>query len=326
MRVERHVVPSRGARVVLTRYLWRATRPSADAHHPVLVVPGYGMNSNIFSFHPEGISLVEALAREGLDPWTVDLRGQGGARNVEAAYGLAELAWDDLPAALAHVSKVTHAERVHLIGCSLGAAISFTYLSRFGASAPVGSMVSMAGLVTWREIHPLVRTAFLSPTLASWVPTRGTKHAAALALPILRSFGRSLLSLYLNPDTTDLTHQAKMLETVEDPARHLNREIGEWLRRRELVVGGINVSRSLAAYRKPLLCVVAAHDGIVPPATSRAIYEDVGSEDRELLMVGEDDHRVAHADLFLGKRMFDLAFQPIARFLATRSGPPSSSS
>ena len=63
MRGERFLVDNRaGWRLALTRY--RETREPKG--RPVLIVPGYGMNSFIFSFHPNGPSMVECLAARGL--------------------------------------------------------------------------------------------------------------------------------------------------------------------------------------------------------------------------------------------------------------------
>ena len=78
-----------------------------DAHlvrgkNPVLIVPGYGMNSFIFSYHPRGVSLEAYLARAGFEVWRVDLRAQGRSVSVGGGeeYGLENLAMADLPTAI----------------------------------------------------------------------------------------------------------------------------------------------------------------------------------------------------------------------------------
>src|SRR5205085_11785277 len=76
-----------------------------EGARPVLIVPGYGMNSYIFGYHPGGPSLIECLPARGLEVWTVHLRGQG--RSIRARgnnrYGIADLAIEDIGAAIAHV-------------------------------------------------------------------------------------------------------------------------------------------------------------------------------------------------------------------------------
>src|SRR4051794_26749737 len=98
---------------------------------PVLIVPGYGMNSYIFGFHPNGPSLVECLAARGLEIWTVDLRGQGRSIRTRGTrrYGIAELAVEDIRTAIDHIVShtVTGESKLDLIGCSLGTALAFAH-------------------------------------------------------------------------------------------------------------------------------------------------------------------------------------------------------
>jgi hypothetical protein len=110
-----------------------------------------------------------------------------------------------------------------------------------------------------------------------------------------------------------------MVRTVEDANPQVNREIAAWIARRDLVVRGVNVSKALPAMTRPFLCVVANNDGIVPPATSRATFDAIGSEDKKLLCVGDDRTPIAHADLFLATIAPERIFRPIADFLVARA-------
>lgn len=317
--VEPHYVDNRaGWRLAVTRFGPPAGVPVRP--RPLLIVPGYGMNSFIFGFHPEGASLVESLATRGHEVWTVDLRGQGRSIRARGSnrYGIAELAVDDLGVVLRHVlaRTTTGGVRVDLVGCSLGAALSFAHVASV-PDAPVHAMVSMAGVVTWKETHPLVRLAFGTPRLAGMVRFSNTRRLARVALPVLAKVAPSLLSIYLNPASTDLAQSARMVQTVEDPHPVINREIAEWIARGDLVVRGVNVSRALASMTHPFLCVVAAHDGIVLPATARHAYDVIGSPTRELLVVGDDTLRIAHGDLFLCRGAELRVFAPVAEFLAS---------
>ncbi len=296
-------------------------RPVGDAPHaarPVLIVPGYGMNSYIFGFHPRGPSMIDCLSARGLEVWTVDLRGQG--RSIRARgnnrYGLADLAIEDLGAAIAHVlaNTMTGATTVDIVGCSLGTALAFAHVASVPA-APVHALVSMAGLVTWKGAHPVVRFAFGSPRLVGLMRIRNTRQLARLALPLLTKVAPSLLSVYLNGRSTDLTHVSKLVQAVEDPHPVINREIAEWIRRGDLVVRGVNVSKKLPELGHPFFCVVANDDGIVLPETSRHTYDVIGSEKKRLLIVGDPEQPIAHADLFLFTGAQERVFRPIADFL-----------
>jgi pimeloyl-ACP methyl ester carboxylesterase len=277
------------------------------------------MNSFIFNFHPSGPSMVECLAARGLEVWTVDLRGQGRSLRGRGTlrYGIGDLAIEDLGAAIAHVlanTSIAGADRVDLVGCSLGTALSFAHVAVV-ADAPVHAIVSMAGLVTWRDAHPIVRFAFASPRVASLIRMKNTRRFARVALPVLSRVAPSLLSVYINERSTDLSQAARMVQTVEDPHPIINREIAEWIARRDLVVRGVNVSERLRSLRHPFFCVVANDDGIVLPETSRHTFDVIGSARKELLLVGEPDMPIAHADLFLCNGAQPRIFAPIADFL-----------
>ncbi len=284
---------------------------------PVLLVPGYGMNAFVFGFHPQGPSLEESLAARGLDVWSVELRGQGKSKGATKRFGLAELALEDLPVAVDFVRKHTGADQVDLIGCSLGTALSFIYLAH-RPDAPVHSVVSYGGLVTWVDVHPLLRVAFASPWLASKVEMRRTRDLARIALPGVAKVAPQLLSFYINARSTDLSRSDEMVQTVEDPNPKVNLQIARWIEQRSLIVRGVDVSAKLRGMKHPLLCVVAKDDGVVPERTARAVYEHIASPDKELLVVGGGPRPIAHADLFLSEGAQEKIFTPVATFLLKR--------
>ncbi len=305
-----------GLTLAIRRTRSAGASPAAGTR-PLLIVPGYGMNSFVFGFHPLGLSLEAHLASRGLEVWSVDLRGQGSSSSApHPDYGLGDLAVEDLGAAIDFVCTNTTLGDgpVDLVGCSLGASICFAHLACV-PGAKVRAVVNMGGMVTWRKTHPLVQVAFASPWLVGKVKFSGTRSIARLALPLIARTLPKLLSIYLNPETTDLARADTMVNTVEDPVPSINREIAKWLRSRELSVRGVNVSRALRTMKNPLLCIVANQDGIVPPETARAVYDEIGSDIRELLSVGSVDWPVAHADLFLGRHAQERIFEPMARFL-----------
>ncbi len=297
---------------------------------PVLIVPGYGMNSFIFGFHPNGPSLEETLANAGLDVFSADLRGQGQSRQMDVnstpatrrgqrqteSFGFKDLATTDLPKVVGEIRRMTNQD-VDLIGCSLGTTIAFAYLAHH-PRAPIGSVVSLGGLVTWIDVPTILRVAFASPRLAGALKIRGTRALARRALPFIAKNAPGLLSIYINPRSTDLSRADEMVQTVEDPNSQINEEIAHWVASRDLIVGGLNVSRAMGAMRHPLMCVVAKNDGIVPERTARGVYDQSGSTDKELLVVGDDDHPIAHADLFLSNGAQEKIFMPIANFLLSR--------
>jgi alpha-beta hydrolase superfamily lysophospholipase len=295
---------------------------AARPRRPVLIVPGYGMNSFIFGYHPRGRSIEAHLAWRGFEVWSVDLRAQGRSRHahgVKALFGLEQLALVDVNAAITEVLARTRtgATHVDVIGASLGAALMFGHAA-VNRDDRLGSLVSFGGPLRWERVHPALALAFRSPALAGAVPFRGTRALARLALPVLAKIP-ALLSVYLNPAITDVSRAADLVQTVEDPVPQVNREIAVWIRDRDLTLRGVNVTHGASTLVNPLLCVVAMGDGIVPPETARAPYDLTASRSKRVLEVGDANLRIAHADLFISNDAHSLVFDPVARWLGEQS-------
>ena len=292
---------------------------------PVLIVPGYGMNSFIFSFHPRGLSLEGYLVEAGYETWRVDLRAQGDSTSTGGTddFSLEDLALTDLGAALDAVraNTATQHDKVDVIGASLGGTLMFIH-AVINPAHHMASLVSMGGPVRWVRIHPLLRIAFSSPRIAGALRFRGTRQLAGIALPIIAKVAPSLLSIYMNPEISDLTAAREMVKTVEDPNRFINRQIAHWFHDLDLTIRGVNVSTGLSTVKNPVLCVLANRDGIVPPEVAAFPFDHVGSKDKAVLEVGDHTMAVAHADLFVSNEAHRRVFEPIATWLRDPSAAP----
>jgi pimeloyl-ACP methyl ester carboxylesterase len=288
----------------------------------VILIPGYQMNSFIFGFHPRGVSLEAYLASRGLEVWSVDLRGMGRSTRAggDDRFGLAELAIEDLSAAIAYVRA--HAARrddeVDLLGCSLGTALAFAHVACV-REPKVHTIVSMGGVVTWVHVHRAMRAASHAPWLVGRFRMANTRDLAERVLPPLVRWAPWALSVYLNAKSTNTAQYTQMVQTIEDPNPTMNREIAEWVARGDLVIRGVNVSRALPRLANPYMCVVGNQDGVVPPKTSRATFDAIGSDDKKLLCVGDVRTPIAHADLFLADIAPERIFRPVAEFLLARA-------
>jgi pimeloyl-ACP methyl ester carboxylesterase len=296
--------------------------------NPVVIVPGYGMNSFIFSYHPRGLSLEQYLVEQGFEVWRADLRAQGTSRPLASPtsararaaierFGLEDLALTDLAAAIDAVlaRSRTGGERADLIGASLGGTLMYM-LAVLRPEARLGSLVALGSPVRWIKVHPAMRLAFSSPMLVGLVRFRGTRRLAELALPILARHTPWLMSIYMTPAITDVSAAREMVRTVEDPNRFVNRQIARWIGDRDLVIDGCNISEELPRIERPLLCVVANGDGIVPRATAEFPYHRVRSPARRLLTVGTPEVSLAHADMFVSNEAHRRVFEPLAGWLA----------
>lgn len=294
---------------------------------PLVIVPGYGMNAFIFGFHPTGKAMERYFVDAGFEVWSVNLRGQGTSKHLSGPlrYGFRELALIDLPCVFDVVLDQTRTGADHLtpVGCSLGATINYIYLAHNRDSHRAGAMISIGGPLRWEQVHPAVRLLFTSPSLAGAIPIKGTRRMASLALPVARRVP-ALMSLYMNARHIDLSQADKLVQTVEDPNRYLNRQIAHWIKGGDLVVDGLNVSHALRDLPLDVMVILANADGVVPPAAARSVVDVLGNGRVEVLEVGDKDTPFAHADLFVSRLSQDQVFQPLVDWLNGHEGsaPP----
>ncbi len=311
-----HVATADGWLIHLKRTVCPA-HYDADSR-PLLIVPGYGMNSYIFGYHPRGTSMERCLAEGGFEVWSLDMRGQGAARRVQAEPGpvsLQSYASVDLPAAIEHVAEASGARVAGpvLIGCSLGGSIAYAHLA-LTPRHRVGGLITMGAPLRWTDVHPLVRAVFSSPRLAGTLRLSGTRRWVQRAVPLLQRTPW-LLRPYMNATTIDMRRLPEMTATVEDPQPTVNREIAGWLRARDLTIAGVNITEAMGEVDLPLLVVLSNRDGIVPDSTALSVVDVWGGDDVQTLTVGTDQDWYAHANLFVGQEAPSAVFEPLMRWL-----------
>jgi pimeloyl-ACP methyl ester carboxylesterase len=290
---------------------------------PVAILPGYGMNSFIFTWHPEGLSMAEYFARAGFEFWTVDLRAQGDSLPVggSPSYQLQDVGLTDIAAVVEHILGHTRSERarVDLVGCSLGATYVFIHVGLVPGHR-VGAVVAIGGPLRWASVHPALRVAFSSPALAGAIPFKGTGLLAELALPVIGTHAPWLLQIYLRAEHVDMKKAAVLVRTVEDPVPRVNAQIAEWIKRGDLWIDGRNLTEAVSAFDGPFLCAFGNADGIVRRSTAVAAFSAVGSQVKELLELGDAEIKMAHADVYVGRHSHEMVFRPIAGWLSSVAG------
>jgi pimeloyl-ACP methyl ester carboxylesterase len=296
------------------------------ATKPLLIVPGYGMNTFIFSFHPKGTSLERCLAEGGFEVWSVNLRGQGPTRATRRSAeppSMQRYATIDVPVAVDHVLQHTEtsSRRLTMVGCSLGGSIAYTHLA-LCTDHRVAELITMGAPLRWTQVHPLLRVLFASPRVAASLRISGTRRILRSAVPVLLR-APSLLRMYMNAATIDMRCLPDMSRTVEDPDPNVNRDISHWLRDRDLELGGVNVTQAMKRQRLPLLVVLSNRDGIVPESVALSAAEVWGGPDVEVLRVGDENNWYAHANLFVADDAPALVFDPIIRWLRRLKATPS---
>ena len=285
---------------------------------PLVMIPGYAMNAFILGYHPTSRSMIDYLVDQGFEIWTANLRGQGDAirRSGREDFGFRELSNVDIPAVRDFVLRETDSDRdqIDIVGCSLGATVVYAYLAQHIDDHQTGSVVAIGGPLRWEKVHPALRLVFASPSLAAALPTKGTRFLARLAIPVVKRLP-PIASIYMNVHQIDLENADELVKTVDDPNAYLNRQIAHWIREVDLKVGGVNITEAMADIHTPVLCVLANRDGIVPPESALSIRDAIGTDDIEVMNVGDATHWFAHADLFISEDAERKVFVPLGNWL-----------
>ena len=310
-----------GWQLALRRY--RSPAAADGDRNPVVILPGYGMNSFIFCWHPEGVSMAEFFARQGFEFWTVDLRAQGDSvpDGGSGSYRMEDVGVTDLKVVVDHIlaHSPSGRDRVDLVGCSLGATYGFIHVALV-PDHRIGSMVAIGGPLRWTRVNPVLRLAFSSPALAGMLPFKGTSLLAELALPLVAGHAPGLLSIYMRAENVDLERASVLVRTVEDPVPAVNAQIAEWIGRKDLWIGGENVTEAMERFTGPFLCAFGNADGIVPRSTAMSAFAAVGSRHREVLELGNDHVKMAHADPYVSRHSHAMLFEPMAQWLRDPRG------
>lgn len=287
------------------------------------IVPGYGMNSFIFGYHPRGVSMIDFLTGAGFEVWTMNFRGQDGTASEGGSrkYGFSQIVNSDLPAAIGCIMENRGAKpgKLDIIGCSLGGTYLYAYLV-LRPGNPLGNVVAMGAPLRWEHVHPALKLAFAKPSLVGLIDMRGTRALARCALPIAARIP-GFLHIYLHPAIVDLSRPDELIKTVEDPNPRLNREIAEWVNRGDLIVDGVNISEGLVNARNPLFLMLACADGIVPEASALSAARLAGSGVKDVITVGDTATPMAHADMFISDPAQERVFKPLAAWLLDHQDP-----
>lgn len=311
-----HIDNEDGWRLDVTRF-WDPDRLQPK-RRAVVAIPGFCMNCFVLNYHPGETPMIEYLVDSGVEVWAANLRGQGDSKHLRGStrYGFEELALVDLPAVIDFAVQRGGSEReaVDLIGCSLGATVSYVYLAHHPQQHKVGALVNVGGPLKWINTHPLLQFAVQCPPLLGAVPVRGTRQLARMAMPIIRRFPW-LVSHYLNADIVDLSKGEELVRTVDDPNPRLTRQMAQWIKDVHLTVEGLDIGNALGAVDVPIQCVIAMQDGVVTPESALSVLDHIGSSTVDVVEVGTYETPHAHADLFVSDGVGQRVFRPIREWL-----------
>lgn len=301
-------------------------KEKAPPPSPVVLCHGLFADSRFLNLE-EDMSLARFLAKEGFDVWNLSLRGTGRSLNPlqwgSKSWNLDDVIDNDVAAVIRYVQKETGKARLLWVGYEMGGMLLYGYLEKKGASGLAG-LVTIGAPVTFNqpEQEPIKRLLGLAerPWLKKIVLYLNWPVLGRLLIPLVPK----VEELFYNRENIEEGIQEKLLEQslVEIHPGVLDHLLSI-IRRGEFVSAGgdFSYAEHLSKIQLPLLLIGGEGDKLAPPATIRAVYQKVRSEDRTLRIFGpgsKDSLAYGHFDLILGKKAKEEVYPVIGRWLKRR--------
>ena len=89
----------------------------------------------------------------------------------------------------------------------------------------------------------------------------------------------------------------------------MNYEIARWIKSGDLCIQNQSISKGFGELTLPFCCLIANSDGVVNYETAISAYDIIGSTKKEIIRVGNEKLKFAHADLFISKYNGDSGLQ-----------------
>ena len=306
-----------GWKIALHRY-------AGDSRYPVLMVHGLASNYTNFDFPMEELNLARYLNRKGFDCWIVDLRGSGLSKKSSLRpqkWLFDHYVFQDLPAAVDKVLKITKADKLHWVGHSLGGVLAFPFFQHYKRKNIIRSLITVATPMTthskpgyFKYLYPLDGFIKLLPS----VPYRALSKIAAL-------FHRPLLKmddhvLFARANMTEEIIKQVLNHSVESIPSSLIIQIHDWLRHNRFASydGKLDYLANLSDIELPILMVVGSIDSFTPEADLRLAFRKMPNANMTLKVFGKNKGHQSdygHIDLILGKNAPKEVFPELSRWL-----------
>jgi pimeloyl-ACP methyl ester carboxylesterase len=296
----------------------------AETKGTVMLIHGFAQNR--YTWHSSRRSFSAFLAREGLDVYSVELRGHGRSRyySDEHSRTIDEYIQEDIPVCVREALRLSGHAKVFLVGHSMGGMITYAAASssvrdkvrgivtigspyRFGLGNPLLASVAkgfhalrFTGLFDSNPLLPLhlvgrglsrIRSVAgsraMPPAIRGWRP--GNVEDPILREFLMQSFERTSLQIAL-----DIITGADRV-TLANPH------------------GRTDYGVAFEALDRPLLVVAGTEDSLAPPASVRRAVEKNRSSDKTYR-----EFPFGHLDLVLGREATTTVWPLVRDWMARR--------
>jgi polyhydroxyalkanoate synthase len=298
--------------------------PMADEVYrvPLLLVMSLVSKPYIFDLTP-GQSLIEFLLRRGYDVYMIDW---GEPRPDDSHLRLEDYVLDFLPDCIERVRRDCGEPDLSLVGYCMGGSLAVMYQA-LHPQGPVRNLVCFTTPYDYEGMGLFKRFSDprhfdvdrLVDTLGN-VPPELMIRSFEMLRPVSRAVGQ--IRLWDNMWNDDFVKSYRVFDRwandqIAFPGecfRQTTKEL-QWankLYRKELRLGGRLVD--VAQIRVPFLHVMAEHDHIVPFEAARGLVDDVGSPDRQAIVL-----KGGHVSLIAGPNAVRRMWPALDAWLSVRS-------
>jgi pimeloyl-ACP methyl ester carboxylesterase len=319
--------------------LWRHLPENDGTGSPVLLVHGLGVNHHHMDLD-RSFSLARYLSENGYDAWCVVLRGRGVSDAPKASWTFDDYAQRDIPAAIDYILEETGHSQLHWVGHSMGGMLYYAVAGAVDYQDKIGSAVSIGGPFHGRRNgggkkdstkypfgsniggYSAVFVPFLELLRRLRFPWPVTARWGSVAYSGLKTFvPRQLLQIMVNPENIadHILRKAAVRDIVRVPAGVLGQFI-EWGLERHWIDGSgkLDYRKAVSDITVPSLLIAGTADNMVPVHNKRSGFEQLGSEDKELVLAGKEQGFSAdysHVDLVYGHNAREEIFPLVTEWL-----------
>lgn len=257
--------------------------------YPVLLVPDFFLNSDVFFSGPEG-GLARYLAKRGFEVWTINLRGQGKSlvfpKSSEQSSDWCFEDWleVDIPLALSEIAKNSGKEKVIIIGHGLGGTLALLAGSKYPERvASVIGLGSPGNL--WRSPNRLISSVLEHK---SKIPSSPIKVQDYLDMTAPFQSQQGFWDILLFNDSGFEEAQARDFfgDKTNFVPPCILQKLADWYDRGHLYDknGGRDLLENIGGFAQPVLLIAGKLDHLYCPGEVLIAYDSVPSEDKEFFI------------------------------------------
>jgi polyhydroxyalkanoate synthase len=308
--------------IALSRYL-----PKGEPKDGAPVILCHGLGANRFNFDlNDQVSFAKILSEQGYDTFLIELRGVGLSRRTQWFWpGKWDIRFEDfidkdIPTAIDHVLKLTGKKKVHWVGHSMGAMVSYAFCQKETAKK-IQSVSAVAGPGTFA---PLIKTFRPFLNLAIILKIFPALHQSFF----FKGFG--VLSTALNLSTPydrwvyNRKHVSKSTlrqaasSLIADLPTRLILQFGDWIKNGQITTSDQErFQENFDRIKVPFLFLSGENDRLVPFESVRYVYDRVSSKDKKHVHFSEESGTLdfGHGDIVVGEQAPVHVFPVILKWL-----------